>query len=68
MPGFGEAFVEAFMEVAAEPDPEAAAVLREALVLIWQEFQEEYGRVLPEDLDERYAKFISIRARRSNMH
>jgi len=68
MPGFGEAFVEAFMEVAAEPDPEAAAVLREALVLIWQEFQEEYGWVLPEDLDERYAKFISIRARRSDTH
>ncbi len=68
MPGFGEAFVEEFMEVAAEPDPEAAAVLREALILVWQEFQEEYGWVSPEDLDERYAKFISIRALRSTVH
>ncbi|MCF8062733.1 MAG: DUF6178 family protein [Deltaproteobacteria bacterium] len=68
MPGFGEAFVEDFTAVAAEPDPEAAAVLKEALVLIWQEFQEEYGWVSPEDLDERYAKFISIRAPRSMVH
>ena len=68
MPGFGEAFVEEFMDVGAEPDPEAAAVLREALILIWQEFQEEYGWVSPEDLNERYAKFVSIRAPRSTVH
>jgi hypothetical protein len=68
MPGFGEGFVEDFMAVAAESDPETAAVLRETLTLVWQEFQEEYGWVSPEDLDERYAKFISIRAQRSTVH
>ncbi len=68
MPGLGERFVNDFLEVASESDPEVAAILKEALVLIWQEFKQEYEWVSAQDLDERYVKFITIREPRSLVH
>ncbi len=60
MTGFQETFVEDFMAYASEADSESASILRGALSLIWQEFQEEYEGVSLSDLDGRYSSFIMI--------
>ena len=68
MTGFEERFVRDFMAFAADSEPEAAAILEDTLVLIWQEFSEEYQAVSLEDLDGRYSKFITIREPRTSAH
>ena len=60
MADFQETFVDDFMAYAAPADTEAAAILRDTLSLIWQEFREEYEWVSIEDLDERYSGYITI--------
>jgi hypothetical protein len=60
MDGFYHAFVEFFMSHASRSDTEAVSILKEALSLIWQEFQEEYQWVAIRDLSGRYSRFISI--------
>ncbi|MFO7785111.1 MAG: DUF6178 family protein [Desulfatiglandales bacterium] len=61
MAAFEGEFVDDFLSFAGDSDSEAASILREALVLIWQEFQEEHQWLSPEDMDGRYSKFITIR-------
>lgn len=68
MPGFEERFVREFMALAGDSEPEAAAILEETLILIWQEFNAEYQDVSLGDLDGRYSKFITIREPRSSTH
>lgn len=60
MTGYEEKFLRHFMAFASHSDREAASVLEETLMLIWQEFQEEYQWVSLDDLDSRYSKFIGI--------
>jgi hypothetical protein len=60
MPEFEEFFVKDFMSYASDFEPEAAATLKDALLVIWKEFREEYKLVSPGDLDGRFTKFIRI--------
>jgi hypothetical protein len=60
MPGMKDAFVNKFMAFVANLQPEVAAVLRDTLSLIWQEFRQEYERIPVDALDGRYSRFLSI--------
>lgn len=68
IPGFEERFVRDFMALAKDSDTEAAEILKDTLVLIWQEFIEEYQDVSLQDLNGRYSKFILLREPRSATH
>jgi hypothetical protein len=59
VPGAG--FVEDFMAFAGESDAETSAILKDTLELVWREFEEEYERIHPEDMDGRYSKFFTLR-------
>ncbi len=59
VPGAG--FVEDFMAFAGESDAETSAILKDTLELVWREFEEEYERIDPEDMDGRYSKFFTLR-------
>lgn len=61
MTGYDERFVKDFMAFAADSNPEAALILEETLLLVWQEFQDEVEWVSLEDLDSRYSKFLLIK-------
>jgi len=60
MPGMKDNFVNKFMAFVADLQPEVAAVLRDTLSLIWQEFRRDHERVPVDALDGRYSRFISI--------
>jgi hypothetical protein len=60
IPGAEESFVKEFMAYASDFERNDAAILKEALSLLWQEFREEYEWVGADGLDEKYSKFISI--------
>ena len=60
MTGYRETFIQDFMTSAPNADPEAASILKETLTMIWHEFREEYEWVLPDDLDGRYSRLITI--------
>lgn len=61
MPGLEHTFIEYFLSYASDSDPEATSTLRETLLLIWEEFRDEYEWVSTRDLSARYSRFISIR-------
>jgi hypothetical protein len=58
MPGFEEIFIRDFMVYASDFEPEAEAILKHTLSLIWEEFREEYEWVSTGDLEGRFTKFI----------
>lgn len=60
MPGFKDPFVDYFLSLASNPDPEAGAILKETLSEIWEEFREEYEWIPVKDLDSRYSNFITM--------
>jgi len=60
MEGFDRRFAEDFMRHADGVDPGTGKVLRESLGAVWEEFREEYAWVSLEDLDGRYAAFVTI--------
>ena len=60
MLGFEEVFVKDFMVSASGFEPEDAAALKDTLVLIWQEFCQEYDWVDVDALDPRFSKYILI--------
>lgn len=62
MPAGMEDFVQTYLDQAQESDSDAVTLLRETLILLWMEFQEEYERVPLEDLDPRYLRYFVIRA------
>ncbi|MBW1779463.1 MAG: hypothetical protein JRL30_01875 [Deltaproteobacteria bacterium] len=63
MPGFEGLFVKDFMKAAAGfgLDPQAAAILKDTLSLIWQGFCREYEQVPVDALDLRYSTYIVIK-------
>jgi len=62
MLGFEEVFVKDFMVSASGFEPEDAAALKDTLVLIWQEFCQEYDWVDVNALDPRFSKYVLIRS------
>ena len=58
---FEERFVAHFMSHAGDADSEAASILRDTLILIWQDFSKEYEWVWPHDLESRFSTFITIK-------
>lgn len=60
MPGAEERFVRFFLGHASPSDDEAASVLREALVIVWNEFAREYEGVAVEALAGKYMHFFAI--------
>jgi len=62
MLGFEEVFVKDFMVSASGFEPEDTASLKDTLVLIWQEFCQEYDWVDVNALDPRFSKYILIRS------
>lgn len=68
MPGSEEAFVSFFMAHVRDSDQEARDILQESLVLVWQEFEEEYAWVQAGDLDPKYSKFFLVKGPKSSSH
>jgi len=62
MLGFEEVFTKDFMVSASGFEPEDAAVLKDTLALIWQEFCQEYDWVDVNALDPRFSKYVLIRS------
>ncbi len=62
MLGFEEVFTKDFMVSASGFEPEDAAALKDTLVLIWQEFCQEYDWVDVNALDPRFSKYVLIRS------
>jgi len=60
MLGFEEVFVKDFMVSASGFEPEDAAILKDTLSLIWEEFCQEYDWVEIDALDPRFSKYILI--------
>ena len=60
MAGFKEVFIGDLMSVSPDREPGEEVQLRETLVLLWKQFEEEYARVREEELDERFSRFILI--------
>jgi hypothetical protein len=60
MPGAEKRFVRFFLGHASPSDDEAASVLREALVIVWNEFAREYEGVAVEALAGKYLHFFAI--------
>ncbi|MBN2468292.1 MAG: hypothetical protein JXD19_09085 [Deltaproteobacteria bacterium] len=60
MHGFKKAFINDLLAPAAEFDQESAAILKDTLAHLWQDFHTEYAWIALTDLDERFSKYITI--------
>ncbi|MFP3928096.1 MAG: DUF6178 family protein [Desulfobacteraceae bacterium] len=65
--GAEEDFVSTFAAYASDSDEEAQGILREGLVLVWQEFEEDYAWVSSDDLDYRHSKFLLVKRGESSL-
>ena len=57
---FRTVFINDLMAQTAGADPQAAALLEMTLGRIWDDFQEDYGRISSEELDPRFFQFLTI--------
>jgi hypothetical protein len=57
---FQAVFIRDLATLTARPEPVAASLLEQTLGRIWREFQDEYARVAPKNVDSRYSRFLCI--------
>jgi hypothetical protein len=57
---FQAIFVRDLLEQAAEVDPQVASILSDTLARIWKDFQQEFERVLADELDPKSTKYLTI--------
>jgi len=57
---YKDIFIKDFIGYVIGSDPEASAILKEVLSIIWMDFIEEYQKVDINDLDARYSRFLYI--------
>ncbi|MBW1863137.1 MAG: hypothetical protein JRJ02_12310 [Deltaproteobacteria bacterium] len=55
--GFKDIFIRDFMSSASNVEPDEARMLKEALSILWQKFDEEYAWVATSDIDGRFTNF-----------
>ncbi|MCD6265436.1 MAG: hypothetical protein J7K02_05640 [Deltaproteobacteria bacterium] len=60
MPGGEDNFLKNFLAYCSDFEPEAVAMLKDTLSLVWQKFQKEYEGVSISDINGRYSKFFTI--------
>jgi len=61
MKGYKQRFASFFCGQDLALPPEEHKILRDTLLFVWKEFQEEYQWIKTEDLDPRFSKFVKIK-------